>query len=202
MGTRSSYIVFLFFFLVSCGSETFDTPEEMEKFINEKDNGFKQTKIINGVEYTLQYKPTDLMVKQEAGGKATDVEFKRLRERYNKYLYFTLSMAMNDKELLSNVVRDKAKFGQMVTDLAFGMEEKVHFFTKQNDTLAMTDFIYPRMYGMTNDTSLLIVYPREEKYLKEDYINFTIEDLGLNTGEVRFKIETKLLFNEPQLQFN
>ena len=54
---------------------------------------------------------------------------------------------------------------------------------------------------MTNSTTILIVYPRDKKYLKENYLNFTIEDLGLYTGEVKFKIDTKPLQNEPQLSF-
>jgi hypothetical protein len=57
------------------------------------------------------------------------------------------------------------------------------------------------MYGMSNSTSIMIVYPRDDKYLKQDYLNFVIEDLGLETGDVKFKINTKALINEPQLVF-
>jgi hypothetical protein len=45
------------------------------------------------------------------------------------------------------------------------------------------------------------VYPREVRYLKDTYLNFTIEDLGLYTGEVKFKIPTDKLQNEPRLRF-
>ncbi|MNL40457.1 hypothetical protein D3C87_1628060 [compost metagenome] len=110
-------------------------------------------------------------------------------------------MSKNNQELLNGVAQDKAKFSQMVNDLAFGMEDKLHVYTPEKDTLALVDFIYPRMYGMSNSTSIMIVYPRDEKYLKQDYLNFVIEDLGLETGDVKFKINTKALINEPQLVF-
>ena len=110
-------------------------------------------------------------------------------------------MSKNNQELLNGVARDKAKFGQMVNELAFGMEEKVHLYTPEKDTLKMADYIYPRMYGMSNSTSIMIVYPRDSKFMSQDYLNFVIEDLGLDTGDIKFKLNTKALKNEPQLKF-
>lgn len=196
---RNSFYLLLLFVIISCGSKTFDSTDELLEYISNEDNNYKYSKSVNGVDYVLQYRPTDLLVNQELGEKKDENKIKELREKYSKFLYFNLSMSMNNKELLSNVVRDKSQFEQMVNDLVFNMDKKVHVFTPQKDTLSMTDFVYPRMYGMTNATTILIVYPREEKYLKEDYLNFTIEDLGLYTGEVKFKIQTKSLQNEPKL---
>ena len=185
----------------SCGNKSFDTAEEIVAFISDEDNEYCYKKEVNGVTYTLQYRPTDLLVQQELGDSISEKKVKQLREKYNRYLYFNLSMSLNGQELLSNVVRDKQQFGQMVNDLAFNMDQKVHLYTPVKDTIAMTDFVYPRMYGMTNATTILIVYPRDKQFLKEDYLNFTIEDLGLNTGEVKFKVNTQSLKNEPQLNF-
>jgi len=47
----------------------------------------------------------------------------------------------------------------------------------------------------------MIVYPRDPEYLKEEYLNFVVEDLGLDTGDIKFKLNTKALTNEPQLLF-
>ncbi len=185
----------------SCSNKEFDTTEEIFAFISDEDNGYKYSKEVNGVDFTLQYRPTDLLVQQELGDSLSEKKIKQLREKYSKYLYFNLSMSLDGKELLSNVVRDKQQFGQMVNDLAFYMNQKVHLYTPEKDTLAMTDFVYPRMYGMTNATTILIVYPRDKQFLKEGYLNFTIEDLGLNTGEIKFKVQTQPLENEPQLNF-
>ncbi|VXB36240.1 conserved exported hypothetical protein [Flavobacterium sp. 9AF] len=196
---KRSSLFFLFIFLSSCSTKTFDTKEALFLFINDEDNGYVYTKEVNGVTYTLQYRPTDVMVQQELGETKLKEQVQKLREKYSKNMYFNLSMSLNGQELLSNVVRDKAQFGQMVNDLAFNMNEKVHVFNAEKDTLAMTDFVYPRMYGMTNATTILIVYPRDPKFLKEEYLNFTIEDLGLYTGEVKFKIQTQALQKEPQL---
>ncbi|MCL9807660.1 hypothetical protein NAT51_19210 [Flavobacterium amniphilum] len=201
MKVKNSILLFLcVLFISSCG-KSFDSQEEMTAFITDEDNGYQYKKTVNGVDYTLQYRPTDLLVKQELSDKYTDKQVEDLRKQYGKYIYFNLSMSKNNQELLNGLARDKERFGQMVNDLAFGMEEKVHLFTPKKDTLAMADFIYPRMYGMTDATTLMIVYPRDEKFMQEEYLNFTIEDLGLDTGEIKFKVKTSELKDEPQLRF-
>jgi hypothetical protein len=179
----------------------FDTTEEMIDYIKDEDNGYNYKKTVLGVDYVLQYRPTDLLVEQELEDKADIAQVDKLREKFRKYLYFNLSMSKNNQELLNGVARDKERFGQMVNELAFGMEEKVHLYTPEKDTLAMADFIYPRMYGMSNSTSIMIVYPRDSNFMKEDHLNFVIEDLGLDTGDVTFKLNTQALRKEPQLQF-
>jgi hypothetical protein len=188
------------FVLNSC-TKKFDTPKELSDYLQTEDNDYCYKKTVVGVNYVLQYRPTDLLVKQELSDRYTDKQVAELRKKYSKYLYFNLSMSKNNQELLNGVARNKAKFGQMVNDLAFGMDQKVHLYTAKKDTLAMTDFIYPRMFGMSNSTSIMIVYPRDKKYMSENYLNFVIEDLGLDTGDIKFKINTKALRNEPQLKF-
>ena len=199
---NSFFLLLLLFLIASCGNKTFDSAEELSNYIQDQDNNYCYKKTIEGVEYVLQYRPTDLLVGQELGSKQDHKQIEKLRNKYNKYMYFNLSMSLNNQELLSNVVQDKSKFGQMVNNLAFGMEEKVNLFTQKKDTVLMADYVYPRMYGMTNSTSIMIVYPRDANYLKDEYINFTVEDLGFLTGEVKFKINTEAILNEPQLRFN
>jgi glucose dehydrogenase len=198
---KNSLLYLMLVLIVSSCTKTFDTLEEMNDYIQDEDNGYNYKKTIVGVDYVLQYRPTDLLVKQELGDNNDPTQADKLRQKYNKYLYFNLSMSKNNQELLNGVARDKAKFGQMVNELAFGMEEKVHLFTPEKDTLTMADFIYPRMYGMSNATSIMIVYHRETKFMSQNYLNFVIQDLGLDTGDVKFKLNTKVLKNEPQLQF-
>lgn len=190
--------------LSSCTQKTFNNETAMLDYIKDEANGYTQHKTINGVDYTLMYRPTDILVKQELGDSITNTNRNRsneLRNKYNKYMYFNLSMSMNNQELLSAAPKNRNEFGAMVNELAFGMNEKVHMYTPSKDTLEMADFIYPRMYGMSRATTIMFVYPRGEKIQNEPYLNFTIEDLGLYTGEVKFKVPTDKLVNEPKLNF-
>jgi hypothetical protein len=193
---KNKLLPFFLLLLISSCTQTFETAEEMHAYIKDEDNGYLYKKTVAGVDYILQYRPTDLLVQQEMGDTPTPDLVDKLRKQYSQYLYFNLSMSKNNQELLN-----KAKFGQMVNELAFGMEEKLHLYSPAKDTLTLADFIYPRMYGMSNSTSIMIVYPRDPEYLKQDYLNFVVEDLGLDTGDIKFKLDTKALTNEPKLRF-
>ncbi len=195
------YVLFISILLCSCATKSFDSKKEMWDYLRDTDHGYLQEKNVNNYDFSLLYKPTDLLVSQELGDSKDEEKIKSLRKKYSQYLYFTLSMSRNNKELLSTTPRNRQEFGAMVNELAFGMDKKVHLYTPKKDTLALLDYVYPRMYGMSKATTMLFVYPKDEKYLKGDYLNLTIGDLGTYTGEVKFKIATKVIKNEPKLNF-
>lgn len=186
----------------SCSYKQFKSKKDLLNYINNPENGYVQVKIINGVKYSLSYRPTDLLVLQEINNKKySNEKIDELKEEYSKHMYFNLSISLGSKELLTVVPKNRNEFGDMVTQLVFGMHDKVHLYTQLKDTINLKDFIYPRMYGMGKATTIMFVYPRNEEYFNQDNLNFTIEDLGLDTGEVKFKIVTNKLKNEPELLF-
>ncbi|MDA9316695.1 hypothetical protein N9Q58_02130 [Polaribacter sp.] len=203
MQKRAAFLILILgvYLLVSCAQKSFETQEALWTYLKDEDNGYLQQKNINGYDFSLLYKPTDLLVAQELGANRSQEKIAALREKYKKQLYFTLSMSRNGKELLSTTPKNRQEFGAMVNQLAFGMRDKVHLFTQKKDTIEMLDYNYPRMYGMSQATTILFVYPRDEKYLREETLNFTIQDLGNYTGEVKFKIQTDKIKKEPELKF-
>ncbi len=186
--------------VVSCTNKTFTTSEELWGYLRDPKNEYLQTKTVNGVHFSMVYKPTDLLVEQELGKTTSLLKMDSLRNKYEKYLYFNLSMSKNNQELLNHLARDKQQFGAMVNELAFNMEQRVHLYTPQKDTIPMTDYIYPRMYGATGATTMLLVYPKTEKLINSEFITLSVEDLGFYTGEVKFKFPTKIISNEPKLK--
>lgn len=175
----------------SCGSKEFDSEEELWSYIKNPDNGYFQEKSVNGVDFSLLYKPTDLIVAQELRNKdATQQEIDSLRNKYSQYAYFNLSMSRSNEELLNSLAGDRKKFGSMVNQLSFEMEDKIHMFSNKKDTIPLVDYVYPRMYGMSKSTSILLVYFKTEL---EDFnkLILCIEDLGFGTGNVKFNTQVK-----------
>jgi len=195
------YILLVLPLLWSCTQKTFESEDAMWTYLKDPSNGYLQQKTINGINFSIVQRPTDLLVNQELGDSIDTGKIKLLREKYSKYIYFNLSMSKNNQELLSAAPKNRNEFGAMVNQLAFGMGDKVHLYTQKKDTIELADFIYPRMYGMSNATTIMFVFPRNKKELNEDYLSFTIEDLNLYTGEVKFKIPIKNIMNEPKLDF-
>lgn len=188
--------------LSSCGSKTFENEADLWAYIKDPDNGYLQEKTVNGVHFSLLYKPTDLMVAQEirnTNGNAQIID--SLRGKYGQYTYFNLTMSRGNQELLNSVAGDRNKFGSMANRLLFGMKTYIHLYSNSRDTIKMIDYVYPRMYGLSKNTSLLLVYPKEEIEGSQE-INMSIKDLGFGTGDISFKYDQSLLKKNPHINFN
>ena len=57
-------VIVLFFLMCSC-TKTFSSQEELNDYVRDDANGYRYNKEVNGVQYILQYRPTDLLVNQE-----------------------------------------------------------------------------------------------------------------------------------------
>jgi hypothetical protein len=187
----------LVFSLALYGCQQSFTNAEFDEFAAEETNGYRYTKSVNGVDFTLIYKPTDVMLRQELGDSVNLQQIESLRKKYSNNLYFSLAMSKNDQELLNEAVRDRNKYNEMVNKLVFTMDQSIHFVSKNRDTMPMIDFNYPRMYGMAKSTSMLIVFPRDEKFIDQEYSDFIVEDIGMGTGDVKFRIKNKIFRSEP-----
>lgn len=194
--------VFLSLWLVSCSTPTFNTSDELTEYITADDSEYLVSKVVNGVDFSMLYRPTDLLVFQELGTGYTPEEVDSLRSKYGSYLYFNLSMSKNNQELLNGLAADRNRFGAMVNTLAFGMEDKLNLITAARDTVALADYVYPRMYGMSRSTTMMLVYPKEEIERAEgDYFTITLQDLGFGTGEVSFKFPKTVFIDQPGIEF-
>jgi len=191
----------LIFILTSCQQKTFDNRDELMAYVANTDNGYTQHKSVNGTDFSITYRPTDMLVRQELTEEMSRAQVDSLRQKYEPYLYFNLSLSKNNKEVLSNMSNSRADFGAMVNQLAFGMGVKVHLFSQKKDTIELLDYVYPREYGMGRATNIMLVYPKDEKLMKDEFVHFTIEDIGIKTGEVGFKIPIEPIRNEPELKF-
>ncbi|BFP40644.1 hypothetical protein FGF1_14890 [Flavobacteriaceae bacterium GF1] len=195
-------ILLLSILVMSCSQKRFDSEKELWAYVKTPENGYFHEKKVGQITYSLTYRPTDVMVKQMLPNDFSERTIDSLRNKYKDYLYFNLGITANNKEILNGKVGNRSAFRAMVNKLAFGMKENLTLIGKSRDTIEMLDYVYPRMYGMSNSTDMLLVYPKDNSFLKEEYFFFTIKDLGFATGEVAFKIKTKALSEEPRLNFN
>tara|TARA_R110002072_G_scaffold7503_2_gene40921 strand:+ start:720021 stop:720629 length:609 start_codon:yes stop_codon:yes gene_type:complete len=201
---RGEIVVFLIgcLLLTSCNSPSFSSKEEMLQHIKNPENGYYYEKTVNGIDFSLLYRPTDLIISQflDADSTMTAVKRDSLRNHYGEYLYFNLSFSAKGRDILTSVPRNKNEYGALVNTFSFGMRDIVHLYTEDNDTLPLYDFNFPRMYGLSKATSVLLVYPKPN-ITTNDHFFISIEDFGLQTGEVRFKLKKNIIENQPTLNF-
>lgn len=189
----------LFFFstvlLIACQSKL--TESELIAYIKNSENGLIQQKQIGNVNYQITYKPTALMINQDLrGGKATEQLLDSLKRKYSNYYYFMLNVQVNNQEILNNKANDVGEFGQAVYQLSFNMNENTFLVNNQKDTLRLIDYVYPRMFGMSPQTSMLFVF---EKGKKDEFLTLYLNEFGLNTGDTKYKFLVKDINKIPQL---
>ncbi|WP_190808397.1 hypothetical protein [Flagellimonas sp. S3867] len=185
----------------SCGENDFDSKKEMLAYLADEENGFIKTKTVKGIDYSLMYRPTDLMVQHELSENPGDIEIAKFREKYKDYLYFNLSLGKGDREILTHSLKDKSKYRQLLHQLSFNMKNRITVSTQKRDTVPVIDCIYPRMYDLDGKNMVLFLVSKTDKILQTEFLNIVISDMGLSTGEVAFKFPVDLIKKEPKLKF-
>lgn len=184
------------FLLFSCTPSQL-SEEELNAYILDEGNGLTQSIQRNGIDFSVNYRPTDLLVAQELNGKQDKVLIDSLRRKYGKYAYFILNISKDDKEILKQMGSFGA-FSEALQTISFRMGEYVDLTTSKQDTIPVADSVYPRLYGMGQATSILFVF-NAEKILESDWLSFNLKDLGLNTGKTKFRFETQQIREAPKI---
>lgn len=195
-------IVFGITTLVSCNTKNFDDPEKLFEYINDPKNKLTHLKTIKNVKVSVAYRPTDLIVNQFISSSITSLEeIDSLRNIFSNYLYFNISISKNNKELLSTIPQSKHEYGALVNELAFEFDNNINLISDKKDTLDVYDYIYPRLYGISEKTSMIVVF--EKRRLKHaKTVRLNVFNLGVGIGELTFEFDFDSLKNSPVLNFN
>ena len=173
------------------------TPEELEQFISDPSNGLRQEKQLGDILLKLQYRPTDLLVAQELKGSTDKTLVDELRSRYASQAYFVLSLSQEGEDVL-NDPKHRNHYSETLQNLAFRMDQFVQMTTSEQDTIPLSDFAFPRLYGYGGSTQVLLVFSQSE--VKEaDWLQVSLQDFGIRTGKQHFRFYRKDLDRVPTL---
>lgn len=181
----------------SCARTNQLDEKELYKFIRDEDHGLMKSKDKDGFHLAMVWKPNDLIVQQQLD-KGTQREFDSLTSYFSKYLYFTLQITKNGKDLETSFANDPASFADKISFLSSGFSQNIQLITKK-DTVSVLECIYSRSYGM-GASQCLIVFdkPTEDKFkieVKGYPIGFGKESFPFRLSDIRNapKLKTKLL---------
>jgi hypothetical protein len=199
-GIKTLCCLFLLIF-TSCSSPDFLTPQELQSFITDEENGLKKVAEMNGYKIEVINRPTDLWVHQEVGDTPVDeVTLATLRKKYSTYYYFIVSLSKNNKEALHQLEGGMDQYSDLVQTLSFRMADYTNLTTSAHDTIPTADAMLNRTYGMSTSTDLLFVFNKEKAQGKE-WIQVNLNEFGLGVGDQRFRFKTKDLEIVPQIHF-
>jgi hypothetical protein len=190
----------LMLLLASCTPSTFDSSDELTKYLLEEKNGFVQHYNVGQEKLQLLYRPTDLLVAQEIGDGTLTYSHtvSDLREKYGNYVYFILTISKNDLE--SNV--RETEFSEQLQNLSFRMADLVHLLTSKQDTIPLADFHYSRTYGMGDGAKTLLAFAKQDIINSNaDWIEVVVSDIGIGYGVARFRFSKQILIDQPSLSW-
>lgn len=186
----------------SCASNSFDTKEQLLAYIMDEKNGYSQKKVINGVKFSMNYRPTYLIVANEWSETFGQDKLDQLRKKYEPNAYFNLSISKGGRELLTNVVKDKEKYNNLLRTMSFGMRDKLTITNEVKDTIPLLDFIAPRMYDLSgSNTIMLLINKNHPGFAKANQLRIALDDIGFRTGEINFVFDMNKINKAPQLNF-
>ena len=191
-------ILFLLIAL-SCGQPAFLSEQELKEYILEENSGLNAKKQLGNIQMQVTYRPTDLLILQELDDASNLTEINELREKYENYLYFILSLSVGGKDLLYRGSSNQQDFSNKLQTLSFGMGPFVSLITSEKDTIPVADYRFDRSFGLGSSSSLLFVFPREE-IKNATKLSFQTQEFGFGTGTQDFIFDRDKLDNHPRVK--
>lgn len=195
--------VSMLLFVTGCGKKKM-TEEQIQEYVSDESNGLIQGGSVHGVKIEVQNKPVALIISQEIKGQsqvpATDSAYKEAVKTFGSNLYFNMNLSVNDQDPLL-YAGSMSNFSSLLQTMAFQMDKFVFLTTSEKDTIPVADFVYPRLYGMGAGSSILFAFVKDStiKWDKTEWVDFHLQEFGMNTGNRNYRFKKSDLEDVPDL---
>jgi hypothetical protein len=205
MGIRSIKVPFGVFSLalaVSCSKPLDESA--YRRYVQDPSHGLTQQLTDERVVATCTYRPTDLQVAQELKAMSLSSPpvnvVDSLRHRYSDRAYFALSLAQDGAEIENQWVTDQNAYARAIAYLNTGIAQDVFLVTSARDSVAALAATYPRQYGNTGRSTILLVFDASKADLHQNF-HISLHDQHFGLGPLQFFFQGADLAALPSLNF-
>jgi len=186
--------------IFSCGKKK-GTELEIQAYASDESNGLIREDSVHGLKIEVQNRPVALIIAQELRGQSeqNDSVLAAVRKKFSPNLYFNLNLSVGDKDplLYSGSMQ---RFSSLLQTLAFQMDKFVFLTTSEKDTIPVGDYVYPRLYGMGSGSTMLFAFTKDTaKWAKTEWVDFHLQEFGMNTGNRKYRFRKSDLDDAPEL---
>ncbi|PJJ59575.1 hypothetical protein [Hymenobacter chitinivorans] len=188
--------------LAGC-SQPLDEPA-YRAYLLDPEHGLTQQTTAGAATVTCTYRPTELLVAQELHSSelpATTQVLDSLRRAYAGKTYIALDLSLGGTEIENQFVNDKTRFTQAVTYLNTGIAADVLLTGPGQQPVAAVAASYPRQYGNTGRSSLLLVFDTHTWDIRQGF-ELTFRDQYFGLGSPRFVFKADDVAALPVLKYN
>ncbi len=191
---RTFLFVWVGFTLTSCfGSKAMDEKQLLE-YIHNEENGLRKMVQYENYLVSLTYRPTDLIVKQQMNGNSQQ-EIDSLRTLYANYLYFTMTIEKDGKDLETDFAMNLSQFTPMISYLSTQFGSHISMETDQKRD-PVKEYVYVRSYG-SGPSSFLLIFDKPP----ESNFTIVVEGHDLGFGKTTFSFNQSDIEQTPNLKF-
>jgi hypothetical protein len=215
----------LLFAATGCGKPIFHDLESLQQYVTDPAKPFLKEVTAEGVIFSLQYLPPDLMMKnrykiffenKEKLTKNEEIPAKKKKELvkkwvrdlekrkagYEKNLYFKMKIGFT-KKAKDLVYGHRGNYSRWLNTLLFGMKNYIALETNKVGEIPLSYYHMIRTFGMTKSRSFMLVFPSHfngEKIEQASHLSIYLEEFGLKTGLIKFNYE--LPFSKVSFKLN
>lgn len=186
-------------------------PVEYATWIQDSSNGLFVDRNIDGIVYSVQYKPTAFVLLQDAGLHNLTKHIRdSLYTNYSGYQYITLKIKNpgSGKELLKSRVSSEQEYQNRIYYCSFNIPQDI-ILVSGSDTLACVTHHFERVYGIAPEATFLFAFDisqKEREAIKKNkpvsYEDKTVilRDRLFQNGIIKFAISKEALNSIPELE--
>lgn len=197
----AAYLLLITLLQLLPGCQRTMSKTELLNYLNDPENRLMQADSASGFTYTVYFKPSDLIAAQYLAKRDSTIRVDSLRKAHKDYLYFNLCVSWSGKDLFSQQIPG-TDFNGLQKRVSFGMEEFINLSDEHNHTYKLVDYSYPRLYGMTNSTNILLVFKNDAPEAASRY-DLTVKDFVTEVLDpFLFTFQKTDIIKAPELNFD
>ncbi|MBX3101890.1 MAG: hypothetical protein KF690_05230 [Bacteroidetes bacterium] len=204
------YIILFLALLPACSRRSLSDKEYI-KATEQAGNGLRSVKEIDGIVYSLQYKPLDYVILLDHPEETlTATALDSLRKEYGGMQYFSLRISARNgtKELLKERLRSGEEYQQRVLYCMDGMKQDIRLREQEGHTYRCALFHFVRSFDVAPYADFVLGFPRPDHEIAAvqkgeapAYRDKTLilEDKLFNNGIIKLAIKGEEIEDHPKL---
>lgn len=198
--SRTGFLTLLLASLLSACEKTSLAPKAYVSEVQAPENGLFQHKVIDRIDYSIQYKPHAYIVAMEERQEQLEAEAvnQRLDELQGMH-YFNMRLRLDgsNQELLKYQIASDQDYQQRIYYLSFGLKQDIYL--QVNDQQIPCElFHFARNYGLSPTADFVLGFPMPKD--QQGDLQLVLEDRIFNNGTIKFTITQSDLENTPRMQ--
>lgn len=172
-------------------------------YLQDSAHGLTQQIAVEAATATCSYRPTAVLVAQDVRTHSlpsTPPTLDSLRRTYEGRAHFTLALSQGGAEIENQFVNDRLAYAQAIAYLNTGLAQDVYLAVPGQDSVAALAAAYPRQYGNTGRSTVLLVFDTRHLRLDRDF-HLVFRDRQFGLGVLRFPFRAADLAALPDLKF-